>query len=156
RRRHCHQQLHRLSDTIADRIGHSHGRLGRLLSAMTFPELAYISWAKSQPKVDINLARSGIELCPASLLRLKASDLVATLPVKYGYAPLKEAIASRYGVAPAQVFPLSGGTSYANWIACAAVLDACGRGTEVIVERPTYEPLLRIPEALGHRVRRLD
>ncbi len=26
----------------------------------------------------------------------------------------------------------------------------------MIVERPTYEPLLRIPQALGHRVRRLD
>jgi aspartate/methionine/tyrosine aminotransferase len=36
------------------------------------------------------------------------------------------------------------------------VLDGCGRGTEVIVERPTYEPLLRIPQTLGHRVRRLD
>ena len=55
-----------------------------------------------------------------------------------------------------QVFPISGGTSFANWLACAAVLDGCGRGAEVIVERPTYEPLLRIPQALGHRVRRLD
>ena len=123
---------------------------------MTFPELAYISWAKAQPKVAINLARSGIDLCPVSLLRLKAKDLVATLPVKYGYAPLREAIAARYGVAAAQVFPVSGGTSFANWIACVAVLDGCGRGAEVIVERPTYEPLLRIPQALGHRVRRLD
>ena len=26
----------------------------------------------------------------------------------------------------------------------------------MIVERPTYEPLLRIPQALGHRVRRFD
>jgi hypothetical protein len=54
------------------------------------------------------------------------------------------------------VFPISGGTSFANWIACAAVLDGCGRGAEVIVERPTYEPLLRIPQAFGHRVRRLE
>ena len=29
---------------------------------MTFPELEYISWAKSLPPVDINLARSGIHL----------------------------------------------------------------------------------------------
>ena len=123
---------------------------------MKFPELAYIDWAKSLPRVDVNLARSGVDLCPASLLRLKASDLVATLPVKYGYAPLREAIARRYGVAAEQVFPVSGGTSFANWLACAAVLDGCGRGAEVIVERPTYEPLLRIPQALGHRVRRLD
>src|SRR6185295_13936735 len=127
-----------------------------LVNRMRFPELAYIEWAKSLPRVDVNLARSGVELCPASLLRLKASDLVTTLPVKYGYAPLREAIARRYGVAFEQAFPLSGGTSFANWVACATVLDGCGRGAEVIVERPTYEPLIRIPQALGHRVRRFD
>jgi aspartate/methionine/tyrosine aminotransferase len=123
---------------------------------MNFPDLAYITWAKSLPRVDVNLARSGIDHCPASRLRLKTRDLVATLPVKYGYAPLREAIARRYGAAVEQVFPVSGGTSFANWLACAAVLDGCGRGAEVIVERPTYEPLLRIPQALGHRVRRLE
>jgi len=123
---------------------------------MTFPELEYITWAKSQPRVDVNLARSGIDQCPVSLLRLAASDLVANLPVTYGYAPLREAIARRYGAAFDQVFPVSGGTSFANWLASAAVLDGCGRGAEVIVERPTYEPLLRIPQALGHRVRRLE
>ena len=123
---------------------------------MKVPDLEYIRWAKALPHADINLARSGIDRCPASLLRLKASELVTTLPVTYGYAPLRDAIAARYGVTRAQVFELSGGTSYANWIACVAALDGCGRGAEVIVERPTYEPLLRIPQALGHRVRRLD
>ena len=123
---------------------------------MKFQELAYISWAKALPKVEINLARSGIDHCPVSLLGLKARDLVATLPVRYGYLPLRQAIAARYGVTVPRVFPISGGTSFANWIACAAVLDGCGRGTEVIVERPTYEPLLRIPQTLGHRIRRLD
>jgi len=123
---------------------------------MKFPELAYITWAKNQPPAQINLARSGIDHCPPSLLGLKASDLRTTLPVKYGYAPLREAIAERYRVRASQVFPLSGGTSYANWIACAAILDGTDRSAEVIVERPTYEPLLRIPQALGHRIRRLD
>ena len=123
---------------------------------MKFPDLEYITWAKSLPPVAINLARSGIDHCPPSLLRLKASDLVVTLPVKYGYAPLREAIAARYGVTSERVFPMSGGTSFANWLACAALLDGCGRGSEVIVERPTYEPLLRIPQALGHRVRRFE
>jgi hypothetical protein len=121
-----------------------------------FPELAYITWAKTQPPAEINLARSGIDHCPPSLLGLNASDLVTTLPVKYGYGPLREAIAERYRVRGAQVFPLSGGTSYANWIACAAILDRTDRAAEVIVERPTYEPLLRIPQALGHRIRRLE
>jgi aspartate/methionine/tyrosine aminotransferase len=51
---------------------------------------------------------------------------------------------------------VSGGTSFANWLACAAVLNGAPRGSEVIVERPTYEPLLRIPDALGYHIRRLD
>jgi aspartate/methionine/tyrosine aminotransferase len=123
---------------------------------MTFSDLEYISWAKSAPRVDVNLARSGVDPCPVSLLRLTARDLVVSLPVKYGYAPLREAIAARYGVGFAQVFPLSGGTSFANWVAALALLDGCGRGTEVIVERPAYEPLLRIPQALGCRIRRLE
>ena len=57
---------------------------------------------------------------------------------------------------PEQVFPVSGGTSFANWFACAAPLNGAPRGSEVIVERPTYEPLLKIPQVLGYRVRRLD
>jgi aspartate/methionine/tyrosine aminotransferase len=123
---------------------------------MRFPELAYIQWAKAAPRVAINLARSGIDHCPASLLRLTTSDLVTTLPVTYGYAPLSEAIARRYRVAADQVFAVSGGTSFANYLACAAVLDGCGRSAEVIVERPTYEPLLRIPQCFGHRIRRFE
>jgi aspartate/methionine/tyrosine aminotransferase len=123
---------------------------------MTFPPLEYIAWAKALPAARINLARSGIDACPASLLGLKASDLVVTLPVTYGYEPLRDAIAQRYGVTRAEVFTVSGGTSFANWVACAAALDGAGRGAEVIVERPTYEPLLRVPQALGARIRRVD
>jgi aspartate/methionine/tyrosine aminotransferase len=121
-----------------------------------FPDLAYIAWAKSLPAVEVNLARSGVALCPTSALGLTVADLVATLPVKYGYAPLRDAIAARYGTRADQVFAVSGGTSYANWLACLAVLDGCSQGTEIIVERPAYEPLLKIPRALGYRVRRLD
>jgi aspartate/methionine/tyrosine aminotransferase len=126
-----------------------------IVQPMKFPDLEYIAWAKSVPRATINLARSGIDPCPVSLLKLRTSDLVANLPVTYGYRPLCEAIARRYRVARAQVFTVSGGTSFANWLACTAALDGCDRAAEVIVERPTYEPLLRIPQALGYRVRRL-
>src|SRR5262249_43011639 len=136
---------------------------------MTFPRLAYIEWAKTVPPVAINLARSGVAHCPMSLLGLKKADLVANLPVQYGYAPLREAIARRYRVKPEQVYAISGGTGFANWLAAAAALDGCAAGEgsgstgsagssrcEVIVERPTYEPLLMLPEAFGVRTRRLD
>ncbi len=123
---------------------------------MRFEELRYISWAKAMPRADINLARSGLDRCPASLLGLRAAQLVTALPIRHGHQPLIDAISDRYGVAADRVFPLSGGTSLANYVACAAVLDGCGRGTEVIVERPAYEPLWRIPHAFDHRVRRLE
>jgi aspartate/methionine/tyrosine aminotransferase len=120
-----------------------------------FPEVSYIRWAKWHPAARINLARSGAEPCPASALGLTRSDLVVTLPVTDGYAPLRDAIARRYGVHREQVFTVSGGTSFANWFACAAALDDSAEG-EAIVEMPTYEPLLRVPEALGCRVVRLE
>jgi aspartate/methionine/tyrosine aminotransferase len=123
---------------------------------MTVPELEYISWAKSQPAVRINMARSGIEHCPPSLLGLRAADLVANLPVKYGYGPLLEAIARRYHVGRDQVFTVSGGTSFANYVACAAAMHGAPARAEALVERPTYEPLLKVPEAIGFRVRRFD
>ncbi|MGE3274363.1 MAG: pyridoxal phosphate-dependent aminotransferase [Vicinamibacterales bacterium] len=123
---------------------------------MNVPELSYIRWAKAHPAASINLARSGLDACPPSLLGLRAKDLVTSLPVTNGYAPLKAAIAQRYGVTPEQVVPLSGGTSFANWVACAAALDGADRHAEVLVERPTYEPLLVTPAAFGHRVRRFD
>jgi aspartate/methionine/tyrosine aminotransferase len=123
---------------------------------ISFPELAYLAWAKSAPKVEINLARSGIEHCPTSLLGLKAADLVANLPVKYGYLPLREAIARRYGVQVDQVFTVSGGTSFANFVACAAAMHGAARGREALVEHPTYEPLMKLGEALGCRVRHFE
>jgi len=123
---------------------------------MRFPIVSYLRWAKAHPAARYDLARSGAAPCPASALGLTSRDLVVTLPVSDGYAPLRRAIARRYGVDPEQVFTVSGGTSFANWFACASVLDSAPADAEVIVERPTYEPVLRVQEALGYRVRRLD
>ena len=123
---------------------------------MRFPGIRYISWAKAMPPARINLARSGIEPCPASLLGLRPRDLATHLPARYGWPPLLAALGRRYEVPPDRVFTVPGGTSLANFVACAAVLDGAGRGEEVIVERPAYEPLLRIVQALGCRIRRFD
>ncbi len=122
----------------------------------SFPDIAFMRWAKTRPRVRFDLARSGMAPCPIELLGLTPGDLAAPVPAGYGWPPLQHALARRYGVSTETVVPLSGGTSLANWLACAAALDGAPRGAEVIVERPTYEPLLRIPQALGFRVRRLD
>lgn len=124
---------------------------------MHVPESAYIRWAKALPKARVNLARSGVVPCPPGLLGLTADDLVTSLPVRDGYAPLLDALARRYRVERSQVYTtVSGGTSFANWLASAAVLDSAGTGAEVLVERPCYEPLRLVPQALGYQVRRFD
>ena len=122
---------------------------------MTFPEFVYMGWAKSRPSARINLARSGIEPCPVSLLGTRGKAIEIQHPAGYGWLPLRRAIARRYRVLPDQVYPISGGASMANWLACSSAIDG-ERGVEAIVERPTYEQLLRLPQALGCRVRRLD
>jgi hypothetical protein len=121
-----------------------------------FPGIAYMSWAKAMPDVRSNLARSGLPPCPVRLLRLPARAFDTHHAAGYGWPPLLKALGRRYRVAADRVLTVSGGTSLANWVACAAALDGAGDGAEVIVERPTYEPLLRIPEAMGAEIRRLD
>ncbi len=123
---------------------------------MKFTEIAYMSWAKAMPTARSNLARSGLEPCPPGLLRLSPRDLATHHPAGYGWPPLLLALGRRYRVPADRVLTVSGGTSLANWVACAAVLDGAGAGAEVIVERPTYEPLLRLPQTMGCRIRRID
>lgn len=122
---------------------------------MALPEFRYMAWAKSQPRARINLARSGIEPCPVSLLGVSPRDIELVHPPGYGWQPLRKAIARRYRVSPDQVLPVSGGASLANWLAIAAAVNG-DRRAEVIVERPTYEQLLRIPELFRCKVRRLE
>lgn len=117
---------------------------------------AYMAWAKALPPARHNLARSGVEHCPATLLGLGPRDVVTNLPAPYGYRPLLETIGRRYGVASDRVLTASGGTSLVNWLACAAALDGAAAGSEAIVERPCYDPLLQVVRSHGVRVRRLE
>lgn len=123
---------------------------------MRLPDVPYIRWAKSLPPVRCNLARSSAPSCPPDLLGLTSADLVTNLPTHDGYQPLAEALARRYKVDRAQVYAVSGGTSFATWLAILAALDGAPRGAEVLVEQPAYEPLRLIPAALGCKVRRFE
>lgn len=63
-----------------------------------------------------------------------------------------QAVAQRYGVAPEHVVPTVGSSG-----AITQILFALARpGDHVIVERPTFEPLHRVPEMLGLSVSRLE
>lgn len=111
---------------------------------------AYIRWAKSRERFTYAIGRSSIRPCPADLFSPRAEDLVVNGPNAQGWLPLREALGDRFGVTAAHVV-LACGTSMANHLACATLLD---RGDEVLVETPGYEPLWRLPAYLGASVRR--
>jgi aspartate/methionine/tyrosine aminotransferase len=112
----------------------------------------YMRWAKDHAAARYNLANSGMLGCATEDLVLEPGDVQVNGQNRDGYAPLMEAIASLYGVTPDRVVT-AGGTSGANFLAFATLLDP---GDEVLVEQPTYEPLLGALELVGARVRRFS
>jgi aspartate/methionine/tyrosine aminotransferase len=111
----------------------------------------YMQWAKTRPKVKYDLALSGILNLPFPELDATIDDLDLNGDNSYGYRPLVEALAAHSQVAPESVVTISGGTSMANHLAMAAALE---HGDEVLIEQPTYEPLLALAEYFGAQVRR--
>lgn len=118
---------------------------------MKTSESAFMHWAKTRPKVKYDLALSGILNLPFAELDVKLSDLELHGENAYGYRPLVEALAAHRRVATENVVTVSGGTSMANHLAMAALLD---HGEDVLIEQPTYDPLVAIAEYLGAKVKR--
>jgi aspartate/methionine/tyrosine aminotransferase len=112
----------------------------------------YISWAKRHAAARYNLANSGILGCDLNDLPITVDDVALNGNNGEGYAPLKEAIAAKYGVRADQVVTEQG-TSMANFLTMATALE---RGDEVLVEQPTYEPLLCALEYLGAEIKRFQ
>jgi aspartate/methionine/tyrosine aminotransferase len=110
----------------------------------------YMRWAKEHAAARYNLANSGILGCETGDLEIGPGDVLVNGPNRDGYPPVLEEIGRLYGVAPEQVVPAEG-TSGANFLAFAGLLEP---GDEVLVEQPTYEPLLAALELAGARVRR--
>lgn len=111
----------------------------------------YMEWAKLHSHARFNLATSGLISVPISEFPVQASDLELTAPGAYGYPPLQQRMARHNGV-PEDCVVAAAGTSMANHLAMAAMLDP---GAEVLVEQPVYGPLLDVVEYLGARVKRL-
>jgi aspartate/methionine/tyrosine aminotransferase len=112
----------------------------------------YMRWAKEHAAARYNLANSGLLGCESGDLAFAPEDVVINGPNRDGYPPVLEAIGARYGVEAERVVPAAG-TSGANFLAFAALVEP---GDEVLVERPTYEPILAALQALGARVRRFE
>jgi aspartate/methionine/tyrosine aminotransferase len=105
-------------------------------------------WAKTQSRARFNLATSGVGAFPLS--ELDVPPLEINGDNSYGYAPLKRAIAGRYGIDPDCVVTAAG-TSGANYLAFSTLLDP---GDEVLVEHPAYGLLPDALESVGAVVKR--
>src|SRR5882724_791850 len=111
----------------------------------------YMNWAKTRPKVKYDLALSGILNLPFRELEATIDDLDLNGDNSYGYRPLVDALAAHCQVSPESVVTISGGTSMANHLAMAAAIE---HGDEILIEEPTYEPILALAEYFGARIKR--
>src|SRR5262245_2457221 len=111
----------------------------------------YMQWAKMRPKVSFDLALSGILNLPFAEMDATIEDVDLNGDNSYGYRPLIEALAMHCRVDVDSVVAISGGTSMANHLAMAAAIE---HGDEVLIEQPTYEPLLALAEYFGAQIKR--
>jgi aspartate/methionine/tyrosine aminotransferase len=120
----------------------------------------YMAWAQRVPSgARWNLSASGMEDTTAQLGDDSPWSGGLTIAAEarrdqrdLALDELGRRLASRYGVAREQVVPTLG----ASQAITHALLTVVRPGDHVIVERPTYEALHRVPELLGASVSRLE
>jgi len=112
----------------------------------------YMHWAKFKRPVRYALTTSEVPHFRMDRLPIGIADLDLDGASHPRYAPLRERIAARYGVPTEQVVTADG-TSMANFLAMAALIAP---GDEVLIERPTYEPLLGAASFLGATIKRFE
>jgi len=118
---------------------------------MKSKQSAFMHWAKTRPKAKYDLALSGILNLPIAQLNVDPSKLELHGDNAYGYRPLVSALATHRHVAADNVVTISGGTSMANHLAMAALIE---HGDEVLIEQPAYDPLLAVAQYLGAKIKR--
>ena len=119
---------------------------------MEFKSIEFIEWMKTKSQAKINLSRSGMENVTLKDLAIDLSELDIQRDNVHGYPPLQDVLASRYEV-EAENIVTTLGASHAIFIICAALLS---RGEEVLIEKPAYEPLLAVPQALEASILRFE
>jgi aspartate/methionine/tyrosine aminotransferase len=110
----------------------------------------YMHWSKTQSLARFNLATSGVAPFPFRELPIDFKELEINGDNSYGYPPLQRAIAAHHGVGRECVVEAAG-TSMANHLAMAAIIEP---GDEVLIEHPTYGPILDIAHYLEANVKR--
>jgi aspartate/methionine/tyrosine aminotransferase len=117
---------------------------------MRYKQSDYLHWAKTQSRARYNLATSGVGAFPLRELPFDLNRLEIYGDNSYGYAPLQRAIARHAGV-EAECVVEAAGTSMANHLAMAAILDP---GDELLMEQPVYGPILEAARYLEADIRR--
>jgi aspartate/methionine/tyrosine aminotransferase len=112
----------------------------------------YLAWSKLHSNARFNLAASGVLDCPLAELPVRIDNLEIGGTGPYGYQPLMERLAGKAGVSKECVV-YTMGTSMANFVALTALVH---RGDEVLIERPTYDPLLTVLDYIGAKVNRFE
>lgn len=112
----------------------------------------YLLWAKTRHPAAIDLAGSNLLHCSMDELPGAREALALWVANDNGYAPLVEAIAAHYRVDPARVVTAPG-CSGANFVVVAGLV---GPGDDVLIERPTYDPLLGACRLLGATIGRVE
>jgi aspartate/methionine/tyrosine aminotransferase len=116
------------------------------------PLAPYLLWAKTRQPAAIDLAGSNLLQCALKELPGVREAVELSAPNDNGYPPLVGAIARHEGV-PTDHVVTAGGCSGANFLAIAALV---GAGDDVLIERPTYDPLIGACRLLGANVQRFD
>ena len=110
----------------------------------------YTHAAKLAPSARFDLSSSAVRAVRRSELPVQLDDLELSSPAPYGNPALLELLAARAAVPVASVV-CTIGTSLANHLALSALFDP---GDEVLIEEPTYDPLLHTARLLGASIRR--
>ena len=113
---------------------------------------SYQAWAKLRSEARFNLAVSGMPDYPLADLPVRLEDVEIGGTGPYGYPPLMERLGAK-AVVPQECLVSTVGASMANFVALTALVRP---GDSVLVERPTYDPILAILDHLGAKVLRFE
>lgn len=115
-----------------------------------FGPTRYLDWARRfYGQIRFDLASSGTPAVRLAEIGVPAAE---ALDDPTGWSRLRVALA-RHNDVPEGEVAAALGTTHALWLAYSALVSA---GDEVLVETPGYEPVRRIPEGLGVRVRTFE
>ena len=109
-------------------------------------------WAKLKSQAKYSLSASGVLDYPLRELGVSIEDLEINGVTIYGYEPLQRALAEKSGV-DTNCVAAATGTSMANHLVMATVLNP---GDEVLIESPTYEPILAVARYLRAQIKRFN